>query len=110
MMGRRLLLLLQEEAQLFGPDIPEQLREQWVLTTPALAKIDEDDSWLLASTAKVLSETLGLPAPLCTHTACMRVRSPHLTCSPVCMPDCLDTVSFCMPETSLCGCAHMKVA
>ncbi len=108
MMGRRLLLLLQEEAQLFGPDIPEQLREQWVLTTPALAKIDEDDSWLLASTAKVLSETLGLPAPLCTHTACMRVRSPHLTCSPVCMPDCLDTVSFCMPETSRC--AHMKVA
>lgn len=45
-----------------------------MLTTPAMAKIDEDSSWLLSSTAQVLGETLGLPASLCTHTACQRVR------------------------------------
>lgn len=65
----------QEEAELFGREVPPQLREFWALTTPALAKIDEDASWLLSSTAQVLVETLGLPASLCTHTACMRVRT-----------------------------------
>ena len=64
----------QEEAELFGPEVPSQLSEPWALTTPALAKIDEDASWLLSGTAGVLTETLGLPAALCTHTASARVR------------------------------------
>ncbi len=69
---------VQEEAELFGLEVPPQLREPWALTTPALAKIDEDASWLLSSTAQVLSETLGLPASLCTHTACLRVSTRYL--------------------------------
>ncbi|CAL5225298.1 g8097 [Coccomyxa viridis] len=72
--ARRAILKLAEEAELFGLEVPPQLREPWALTTPALAKIDEDASWLLSSTAQVLSETLGLPASLCTHTACLRVK------------------------------------
>ena len=80
----------QEEVELFGPEVPAQLREPWALTTPALAKIDEDGSWLLSSTAQVLSETLGLPASLCTHTACMRVRTQ-------CLP-----VAFCFSAPDLC--------
>jgi hypothetical protein len=73
---------LQEEAQLFGPEVPQQLRKPWVLTTPMLATIDQDDTWLLSGTAQVLSGSLGLPPPLCTHTACMRVRllSKPLSC------------------------------
>ena len=72
-------MLVQEQAQLFGPEVPPQLREPWALTSAALSKIDEDASWLLSTTAKELSETLGLPATLCTHTACLRVSAPCLT-------------------------------
>ena len=71
---------VQEQAQLFGPEAPSQMREPWVLTSAALSKIDEDGSWLLSTTAKVLSETLGLPTALCTHTACLRVTTPLLLC------------------------------
>ena len=78
---------VQEEAELFGPEVPLQLREPWALTTPALAKIDEDGSWLLSSTAQVLSETLRLPASLCTHTACMRVSTQCFSAHDLC-PSC----------------------
>ena len=71
---------MQEQAQLFGPEVPPQLKEPWALTSAALSKIDEDSSWLLSTTARVLSETLGLPPALCTHTACLRVTTPCLTC------------------------------
>lgn len=73
-------VLVQEQAQLFGPEVPPQLREPWALTSAALSKIDEDGSWLLSTTARELSETLGLPAALCTHTTCLRVTAPCPHC------------------------------
>ncbi|CAK0735824.1 hypothetical protein CVIRNUC_000645 [Coccomyxa viridis] len=73
-LARRAILRLAEQAQLFGPEVPPQLREPWALTSAALSKIDEDGSWLLSTTARELSETLGLPAALCTHTTCLRVK------------------------------------
>lgn len=63
----------QEDAQLFGPSVPDELRVPWALSTPALSKIAEDDSWVLSGTAQILTDDLHLPASRCTYSACSTV-------------------------------------
>ncbi len=64
----------QEDAQLFGASVPDELRVPWALSTPSLAKIAQDSSWLLSGTAQVLADSLHLPAARCTFSACSAVR------------------------------------
>ena len=70
----RMLRMLQEEAALFGPSVPDELRRPGALSTPAMCRIDQDASWLLSATAQALTESFGLPPGRCTFTVCSRVR------------------------------------
>ncbi|KAK9916707.1 hypothetical protein WJX75_006056 [Coccomyxa subellipsoidea] len=72
--ARRIILQLAEDAQLFGPSVPDELRVPWALSTPALSKIAEDDSWVLSGTAQILADDLHLPASRCTYSACSTVK------------------------------------
>ncbi|CAL8467150.1 g6686 [Coccomyxa elongata] len=72
--ARRIILRLAEDAQLFGASVPDELRVPWALSTPSLAKIAQDGSWLLSGTAQVLADSLHLPAAHCTFSACSAVK------------------------------------
>ncbi len=86
---------MQEEAQLFGPSVPDELRVEWALSTPAMSKIVEDGSWTLSRTAQILAETLHLPPSRCTYSACSTVRAATLFIS-VTLPVRASPQFFCM--------------
>ena len=65
---------LQEEAELFGPSVPDELRRPWALGTPAMSKMDQDASWALTGTARALADAFGLPPSRCSYLVCSQAR------------------------------------
>jgi hypothetical protein len=64
---------VQEDGELFGRSVPDELRRPGALSTPAMSRIDQDAGWLLAATAQEIVECFGLPPARCTYSVCSRV-------------------------------------
>lgn len=57
---RRVLLRLAEEAALFGPTVPLQLRTRFTLGTPHVSAMHQDESPDLQGVGKILESVLGI--------------------------------------------------
>ncbi|XP_057500171.1 hexokinase-3-like [Actinidia eriantha] len=57
---RRVILRMSQEADIFGPVSPK-LSEPFILRTPLMAAMHEDDSSDLTEVARILNEVLGIP-------------------------------------------------
>ena len=66
---RRIVLNLAENADLFGGLVPAKLREDWYLTTPDIAQMDEDESLSLSKIGEIMEKKFGLTSTQCNFVA-----------------------------------------
>lgn len=77
--ARRIVLRLAEEADLFGGHVPDKLRTPMTLSTPQMAKIDQDGLEGLPITSGILSDAFELTQEQLT------LEAMHTVCTCVCL-------------------------